>query len=101
MIVGVIDYQDAVHSHILYNYAEDHSDYLNHANYFPHITHKRWRWTYNDGIKVSVGSDSLSEEDADFIRNHLRRKYGVRFTDEGRIDRGYYEMSADVKMQEE
>lgn len=101
MIIGVIDYQDAVHSHILHNYVENYSDYLNHSDYFPHITYKKWRWTYDDGIKIGVGSENLTEEDVDFICNHLRRIYGIRFTDEGRIDRGFYEKLININIQEE
>jgi hypothetical protein len=84
VIVGVVDHIGAVHSG-LYICGEDED--LTHHDLWPHICHKKWRWSADNGIELSTNTikeeDKLDVEDFDKIIRHIRRKYALRVSDNG------------------
>jgi len=75
-IIGIIDSYDAVHSKDCY-FAECPT----HHMLYPNQTFKRWRWTFDDGIKCF--SADLNREDVDRIINHIESVYGIKFNENG------------------
>lgn len=90
-IVGCITQQDEILSVIAW-----FSDAEMHGDYFPNlISARRWRWSLNDWFSKSVYSNPMSSEDWDRIIEHLKKKYDVPFTEDGRPDSGTIYEKAD------
>lgn len=84
VIVGVIDNHGIVHSG-LYICGEDEE--LTHYDLWPHIRHKKWRWSADGGIKMSTNmikqEDKFDVGDFDKIIQHIRKKYALRISNNG------------------
>lgn len=78
-ILGIVDAYGAVHSKLTGNEVECHE------TFWPTNTFVRWRWTFRDSLSAYV-STMPSLEEFDAIRNHLERKYGIRWCDNGYHD---------------
>jgi hypothetical protein len=86
-ILGVIDSYGAVHS------VNTGDKIEHHGEYFPNITHCRWRWCCREGIHwFTSESKPKNLEEMNSIRTHLARKYSIKF-----MDNGYHD-SDDIQM---
>ena len=83
-IVGVITNQDEILSIL-----KCFEDIENHEDYYP-LIQKRWRWSYQDGVDWSSSTVEITKDDRLRVREHLTRKYGIRFWDNGYHDLDYF-----------
>ena len=84
VVVGVVDNNGVVRSR-LYICGEDEN--ILHDDVWPHIRHKKWRWSADGGIRLSSNmvreEDKLDSEEFDSIIRHMKRKYALRVSDNG------------------
>ncbi len=75
-IIGIIDHVDHVKSkrYSIYDQISAHNDL------FPFCSYKLWRWGVI-GIKQSVYSSKLNDEDIYRIKTHLKKKYKIECED--------------------
>jgi len=78
-VIGVIDAYGAVHSEG-FNWDED--DVPMHGDLYPHIVHKKWRWTA-DGIQKSGDWTDSNVEEFDRMVRHISKKYKVKLNIHG------------------
>lgn len=78
-ITGVVDSYDSADSVLS-------EDLEYHAERWPSLTHCRWRWSYNQGIWWTVSEGRPNSEQLEIIRNHLTKKYGIEW-----MENGYHE----------
>jgi hypothetical protein len=82
-IVGIIDHLDCIHS-------EYTKEVVCHEEFWA-SGFVRWRWNYDDGIWW-IGSETRpNEEQCDAIRNHLTKKYGIKWWDNGYHDLDFFQ----------
>lgn len=79
-VVGIITAYDEVLSE-----SDDILKIGTHDKYFS-LCHKKWRFNIEHGIHIFGGAFDLTEEDAELIRCHLEKKYGIPFDENGRLD---------------
>lgn len=83
-IIGIIDYNDVVDSRCLS--LDDDTSLRFHTTHWPVHNQKRWRWEFDTGVKASVLGDRFTPEDRQRVIDHLRKRYNLRFFENGRTD---------------
>jgi hypothetical protein len=78
-ITGIIDAYDAVHS------VHSSKSIPCHGEHWPFAKHGRWRWTFDKSIWC-IGEDRLNSEQYLLVEQHITKKYGIRFWDNGHND---------------
>lgn len=81
-ILGVVDSYDVVDSKLT-------EELEHHADFWPSITHCRWRWDYSTGLHWFLSISKPTTEQMDLIRNHLTKKYGIEWQENGYHDWNY------------
>lgn len=89
-IVGVITNQGQILS-----ICDDFDTILAHGDYYP-LVQKRWRWSYQNGL-TSVQHHMFDDDDWQFVRDHLTKKYGIPFWDNGYHDIDYFQKLKEKK----
>lgn len=75
-ILGCIDSYGAVHS------AFTGVTIAFHGDYFP-CKKGYWRWNHRESIHWFRADQKLNEEQFESVRNHLSRKYSIKWWDNG------------------
>jgi hypothetical protein len=78
-ILGIVDYQGAVES----VFTGDKVAF--HRHYWPVAKHCQWRWCHRHGLQ-SFNEKKPDAEQVEAIRNHLTKKYGLRWWENGHHD---------------
>ncbi len=79
-ILGIIDAYGAVHSVFTGETIEHHGEH------FPCQTHCQWRWNHRESIHWFLASQKPSEEQYTAIQNHLTKRYGLEWWENGHHD---------------
>ena len=82
-IIGIIDAYGAVHSQFTGEELKCHADYWYSTN------HGNWRWDWDKSIHWFMSESKLNSAQLDAVRNHLNKKYGIPFWDNGHHDIEY------------
>ncbi|MDD5649111.1 MAG: hypothetical protein PHF86_01650 [Candidatus Nanoarchaeia archaeon] len=96
IIIGYVDYLDAVHSLSFY-YGDGNNDSFDktHEELFGKVL-KGWRWDYDKGLNWSNSAGITSGEDYELIVNHLTQNYRIPF-----YENGYHDVQYFCKMMDE
>lgn len=78
-IVGIIDAYGSVHS----QFTDDRV--VCHEEFWPICPHVRWRWCNSESIWFARCRE-ITEEEMESIRNHLTKKYGLKWWENGHHD---------------
>lgn len=79
-ILGIVDAYDCVHSLNTY----ERLGY--HATHWPNQTRCRWRWDHDRSL-WEIGQSFRTEPFLmDMIRNHLTKKFGIKWWENGHHD---------------
>lgn len=83
-IIGHVDAYGAVDSHFIpeTERLEDHA----HSRYWPGKKNGLWRWNFSNGLTAFVPERAPDAEGCEAVRNHLTKKYGIKFWDNGYHD---------------
>ncbi len=80
-ILGVIDNYGAIHSR--YTPFGDPDYRLMHGDIWPGVHHKRWRWTHDAGLRLSCVGETLEMGEADDVRAHITKRFGLLWWENG------------------
>lgn len=86
-ILGYVDHNGAVHSDSFY-YGEGGIRYDEVPTHYDLYGHKLklFRWDWDKSLTWSVYTKDLEVEDADAVRNHLTKRYGIKWYQNGHHD---------------
>lgn len=83
-IIGIIDSYGAIDSKNTGKKVEFHSEF------WPIRHSVMWRWNFNDSIWWITAENMPNNEQYTQIVEHLEKKYGIRFWDNGHHDIDYF-----------
>ena len=86
-ILGIIDSYDAIHSEFI---SKNNRGNYCREDFWPTQTHKRWRWNFDEGIHKFY-SGEWGNDDWSIIINHITKKFGIKFWENGYHDLDYFE----------
>ena len=93
IIIGYVDSYDAVHSTKIS--FDSYDELPTHGDLFGPCL-KGWRWDFDNGLKFSILSGRLDEEDANRVREHLTNRYNIPF-----YENGFHDVQFFCKMMDE
>ena len=78
-IIGIVDSYGAVHSEFTGDKVSFHAEHFQQSQC-------QWRWSHSNSIWWISFEHQPNDEQYDSIMNHLKRKYGIEWWDNGHHD---------------
>lgn len=80
-IIGVVTSLDVVESKFTGEEVAQHGDFWESTNHY-----KKWRWSSDESLHWFLPDHKPNIEQAQFVRDHLTKKYGIKWFANGHHD---------------